>query len=134
MIHTLNGRRRGKESGAALKIDIVKVCDKLEWFYLEKVIEKMGFCAKWIQLVMQHVRTVRFHILLEGESIGLIVLEMGIRQGDPLSPYLFIIGAEGLSALIRKRELEGSIHGCKVSASALSITHLFFANDSYLFF
>ena len=57
-----------------------------------------------------------------------------MRQGDPLSPYLFIICAEGLSAIIQEYEHKGLIHGCKVARAAPRISHLFFADDSFFFF
>lgn len=57
----------------------------------------------------------------------------GLRHGDPLSPYLFIICAEGLSALLRKFESQKRIHGIKICRRAPTVSHIFFADDSYLF-
>lgn len=63
-----------------------------------------------------------------------IVPQRGLRQGDPISPYIYIMCAEGLSAMIRRNEDVGLIHGCIVAKEAPTISHLLFADDCYLFF
>lgn len=63
-----------------------------------------------------------------------MLAERGLGQGDPLSPYLFILCAEGLSAMLKKREVEGKIHGCKIARNAPVVLHLFSPDDSFLFF
>lgn len=63
---------------------------------------KMGFKSWWVHLIMQCVTSVSYHITLARREIGPIYPSRGIRQGDSMSPYLFILYAEGLSALIRK--------------------------------
>ena len=95
---------------------------------------KLGFCREWIDLMLLCVKSVRFNVLVNDELIGPIVPQRGLRQGDPLSPYLFILCAEGLSSLISRSEAVGSLHGCKVSRGAPIVSHLFFADDAYLFF
>ena len=57
-----------------------------------------------------------------------------LRQGDLLSPYLFIICAEGLSALIKQAEARGDLHGCRINRGAPSLSHLLFTDDSFFFF
>lgn len=69
-----------------------------------------------------------------GKKFGSINPECGLRQGDPLSPYLFILCAEGLSASLQLKENQGAIHGCRIARRAPIISHLFFADDSYLVF
>jgi hypothetical protein len=73
-------------------------------------------------------------VILNGNTVGPIIPGRGLRQGDPLSPYLFIICAEGLSALIRKAEGKGDVHGVKICRNAPIISHLLFADDCFLFF
>lgn len=68
------------------------------------------------------------------KEIDRIILSRGLRQGDPLSPYLFILYAEGLSALFCQAELHGHIHGIRITPKSPSITHLLFADDSFFFF
>lgn len=86
----------GVDSVAALKIDISKAYDKVEWTYLKKMLRALGFAKKWINLVMEFVTTVRFNVLFENEMLGLIMLERGLRQGDPLSPYFVYFVSRGL--------------------------------------
>lgn len=79
------------------------------------------------------MKTVTYSITHGGEVFGSITPTRGIRQGDPLSPYLFILCAEGLSSLIRKYEREKWIHGCKIAQRAPIISHMLFADDSYIY-
>ena len=80
------------------------------------------------------ILTVEYFVLFNGTKVGLVIPRRGFRQGCPLSPYFFIFCFEGLSSMIRDFEARGALHGCLVCRIALSISHLFFAGDSYLFF
>ncbi|KAL9452732.1 hypothetical protein AB3S75_008512 [Citrus x aurantiifolia] len=75
---------------------------------------------------MMCVSTVSYKVCMNGEEVGPIVPSWGLRQGDLLSRYLFIICTEGLSSLIRNWERAGLIHGVKVARSAPTVSHLFF--------
>lgn len=110
-----------------------KAYDRIEWQYLENIMRAMGFKDKWIQLVMMCVTTVRYQIVLDDNLLGHIIPSRGLRQGDTLSPYLFILCAEGIFALMTQNERSGAIHGCRVAAGAPILTHLFFANNCFLF-
>ena len=76
--------------------------------------------------MMQCVSTVAYSIRINGKSKDHIVPSRGLRQGDPLSPYLFLLCAEGLSALIKKAVVEGSMEGISVCRNGLALSHLFF--------
>lgn len=117
----------------ALKLDLSKAYDRMEWHFLEAVMKRMGFCDRWVELVMECVTSVKYSITHGGEIFGQVTPSRGIRQGDPLSPYLFILCAEGLSSLIRKYEREKLLHGCKIAQGAPVISHMLFADDSYIF-
>lgn len=84
------------------KLDISKAYDRVEWEFLRKIMKKLGFNDRWIHLAMQCVSIVSYSMLLNGEPHGLILPSRGIKQNDPLSPYLFLFCVEGLSALLRK--------------------------------
>ncbi|XXG49421.1 hypothetical protein AAC387_Pa02g3611 [Persea americana] len=95
---------------------------------------KLGFDAKWVELIMLSVSMVSYSVIRDGKEVGPIIPTRGLRQGNPLSPYLFILCAEGLSSLIRKKERAGLIHGLRVARGAPAVTHLFFADDCFSFF
>jgi len=104
----------------------------MNWDYLRQVMVKMGFDLKWIHWMSLCVETVDCYVLVNGESP--IIPGRGLRQGDPLSPYLFIICAEGLSSLISDAETHNRILGTSVCRGAPPVPHLLFADDCFLFF
>lgn len=134
IVHYLKRKKQGKTGIAALKIDMSKAYDCIEWLFLKSMMLRMSFDEGWVTLIMMCVSTVSYKVCRNGEEVGPIVPSRGLRQGDPLSPYLFIICAEGLSSLIRNRERAGLIHGVKVARSAPTVSHLFFVDDCFLFF
>ena len=134
VIHYMKRKTKGKKGSVALKLDISKAYDHISWRYLEAVMRRMGFISHFIDMIMLCVTIVQYHVSVNGELVGPISLGRGVRQGDPLSPYLFIIFAEGLSALLKEAEARGDLHGCRVSRGAPCISHLLFADDSFLFF
>lgn len=83
---------------------------------------------------MRCVRTVSYSFILNGDPRGFVKPSRGLRQGDTISPYLFIICAEVLSCLIKAAENQDRLHGIRICNRAPSISHLFFADDSFIFF
>lgn len=132
--HYIHRKSQGKCGVAGLKIDVAKAYDRLEWRYIEVMLTKFGFPRDWILRVMKCVTTVSYCFLREGKFFGDVQPQRGVRQGDPISPYLYILCAEGLTGLIRQYEDSGLLHGCKVARGAPSISHLLFADDCYFFF
>lgn len=94
---------------------------------------KMGFQEDLVDLVMRCVTTATFSTLVNGRPTGHIIPQRGIRQGCPLSPYLFLICSEGLSCLLNNAEANRHITGIKVARTAPSISHLLFADDCLIF-
>ena len=97
------------------------------------MMQKMGFLDRWIGLVMGCVTIPSFSILINGKPYRNINPFRGIRQGDPRSPYLFLLCAEGFTSLLTKVEHEGHINGVSVCRREPKISNLMFADDSLLF-
>ena len=93
----------------------------------------MGFCSRWIDLIMECVRTVSYSILVNSDPKGLINPTRGIRQDDPLSPFLFLLRTEGLHGLIKKAARAKEINDFSICKKGPKLTHLFFADDNLLF-
>ena len=100
---------------------------------MEAVMRRMGFDEKWIRLMMIGITTVSYSILINGEPTSVIVPTRGIRRGDPLSPFLFLLCTEGLNGLIPQVANRGDIKGYALSRNSKRLTHLLFADDSLLF-
>jgi hypothetical protein len=132
--HYLKRRTKGKIGMASMKIDMMKAYDRIEWEFLKHMLKKLGFATNWVNLIMLFVTSVKYKIWHLGEEFGEITPSRGLRQGDPISLYLFLLVAEGLSSFLQLQFRRGNIHGCKVTKSALDISHLIFADDSFLFF
>lgn len=109
-----------------------KTYDRVEWNFLKILMEKMGFDHVWIKWIMACVGSVSFSILMNGNKHGFIKPERRIRQGDPLSLFLFILCAEALVSCLNEAESAGRLHGIKLAGSGPAVHHLLFADDSLL--
>ncbi|XP_059431505.1 uncharacterized protein LOC132165008 [Corylus avellana] len=132
-LHTMHTRMKGKQGFMAIKLDMSKAYDRMEWGFLEAVMRRLGFDLRWINLIMMCVTTVQYAVVVNGRPCGRIKPQRGLRQGDPISPYLFILCAEALSAMLSQANEEGALTGVATSRRGPRISHLFFADDSLLF-
>ena len=99
-LHHMKTSCTRKSSYMALKLDMSKAYDRVEWIFLDKILLKLGFQNSWVSLIMECISTVTYSILVNGEPQGMITSTRGLRQGDPQSPYLFLLCAEGLHAIL----------------------------------
>ena len=117
----------------ALKLDMSKAYDMMEWAYMEKVLVQMGFHVRWVKLMMACITTASYSVLINGEPHGHITSTRGLRQGDPLSTYLFLMCIKGLHGLIRNAAINGDIKGVSLCCNGPKLTHLLFVDDILVF-
>ena len=92
-MHYLKRKSQGKDGYMALKLDMSKAYDRIEWDFSEAIMQKMGFASRWIELISICISSVSYKVVHGSHSIGPINSARGLRQGDPLSPYFFILFA-----------------------------------------
>nr|XP_020198524.1 uncharacterized protein LOC109784346 [Aegilops tauschii subsp. strangulata] len=133
-LHFMKRNRAVKHRHCALKLDMMKAYDRVEWDYLRAIMLKLGFSSRWVNIVMDLVSSVSYSVLFNGKKLQEFKPSRGIRQGDPISPYLFLLAAEGLSGLLKNLSESSQLGGIQVAPSAPPVNHLLFADDSLLFF
>ncbi|CAN0906411.1 LINE-1 retrotransposable element ORF2 protein [Linum grandiflorum] len=131
--HSMKKISKAKTGYFAAKVDMAKAYDRVEWKFLECIMRRLNFDDWWIQRIMMCVETVSFSVLVNGRRSTCFTPSRGLRQGDPLSPYLFLLCAEGLSKTIHTAINVKHLHGLKVAVGAPVVSHLFFVDDSILF-
>lgn len=133
IIYYLRTSGATKQCSMAIKTDMSKAYDRIEWYFLRKVLHRLVFHHKWVAWVMQCVCSVSYSFVINGSLKGKVVPSRGLRQGDPLSPYLFILYTEMLSGLFHRAQENGTLAGIKVSRGGPPVNHLLFADDSMFF-
>ncbi|CAA7020450.1 unnamed protein product [Microthlaspi erraticum] len=132
-LHYLQRSGAIKHCSMAVKTDMSKVYDRLEWGFVVAVMERLGFHPKWINWVLRCISTVSYSFLVNGAAQGRVIPERGIRQGDPLSPFIFILCGEVLSGLCMNALNNGTLAGLRVARRSPRINHLLFADDTMFF-
>ena len=117
----------------ALELDISKAYDRVEWNFLERAMLHLGFSGRFVATIMSCIKSASYSVLLNGVLGSTIKPSRGLRQGDPLSPYLFLVCAIGLQGLLHKAEADGSLRGVFICRNGPRVSHLFFADNSVLF-
>ncbi|CAL1379935.1 unnamed protein product [Linum trigynum] len=132
VLHILK-KKKGKKGGMVLKIDLEKAYDRLRWDFLRDTLKEIGLPSSWISCIMYCVENNRMRLLWNGDLSQTIIPTRGVRQGDPLSPYLFVLCMERLSHRIDQAIRDNLWKPLKLSRDGPLISHLFFADDLVLF-
>jgi hypothetical protein len=120
LFHTINSKR-GRGGLMAIKIDMEKAFDRMELNFILAILSKLGFHPTWINWIKLCITFSSFSIMLNGSPYGNFNPERGLRQGDPLSPFLFILGTEVLSRLLLRQESQGLLSGIKIARNCSPI-------------
>lgn len=112
-----------KEPGLVCKLDLEKVYDRVDWDFLLYMLQRMGFGGKWRRWIRECVASAKFSIMINGAPHGFFPAQRGLRQGDPLSPFLFSIVGEALSRMITVAEETGLLSGFKPAANTPVVTN-----------
>ncbi|XP_058774821.1 uncharacterized protein LOC131649093 [Vicia villosa] len=124
--------RRKKKELLMFKVDFEKAYDSVEWSFLDYMMSKMGFHEKWRRWIAECLKSTAVSILINGNPTNEFMMERGLRQGDPLSPFLFLIVVEGFNMLIKKALDCSKFIGYKFEKGTDRFTHLQYADDTLI--
>ncbi|KAL4363000.1 hypothetical protein GQ457_04G024640 [Hibiscus cannabinus] len=133
LIHSLSSIGTGPYQGDAVKLDIKKAFDRVEWNFLRDVMLRLEFDSSWVSLILRYITTVSFTVRINGCLSQDFQPQRGLRQGDPLSPFLFLICTQALSSLLTAEQFSGGLTGLCASRNGPRINRLLFADDSLIF-
>lgn len=132
MLHGIKNKKSSSAGRCAVKLDMSKAYDRIEWGFVHKMLHRLGFQDRFIQLIMDCITTVKFSPLINGSPSEIIIPERGLRQGDPLSPYIFIICAEALSTALHNATQRHQISGMRASRGGPIISRYYFVTRKIL--
>ena len=127
---------KSTEGVVLCKLNIEKAYDHVDWSFLLSIMGMMGFGEKWLQWMQWCIFTTSFFVLVNETSLGFFQSFKGLRRGDPLSPYLFVIAMKALSRILRKAISGGFLLACKLrggGGEGAHVSHLLFADDTLVF-
>ena len=129
---SLSWLKKKKIPGTLLKLDFQKAYDSVNWSFMRMVMMKLGFGRKWIGWIMNCVTTTSMSIILNGTPLEPFRMEKGLRHGDPLSPYLFILVSEMLAFFLKKANDMHLIVDVPIGKDRVSLQQLQFADDTLI--
>jgi hypothetical protein len=122
--------RRNGQSCLIFKVDFEKAYDSVEWSFLDYMLDRFGFCSKWKDWIRSCIFAENMSILINGSPSEEISIKRGLKQGDPLAPFLFLLVAEGLGGVMKRAVDLNSFRGFRVGNSDVVISHLQYADDT----
>ncbi|KAJ9537397.1 hypothetical protein OSB04_030130 [Centaurea solstitialis] len=122
--------KRIKKKLLIFKVDFAKAFDSLNWSFLDSVLNQMGFGKKWRDWVKGCVGTAKMSVLINGSPTNEFRMGKGVRQGDPLAPFLFILAAEGLNVALREATRKNIFRGVCMGNEGEDVSLLQFADDA----
>ncbi|KAL9670846.1 hypothetical protein QQ045_008405 [Rhodiola kirilowii] len=131
MVRDINVKSFG--GNIMMKIDMSKAYDRISWRFILKMMTAMGFSEAWNDLIYRNISNCWYSVVWNGSSHGFFKSNKGVRQGDPLSPSLFILGMEYLSKLINEDIRKGNLSAYKIKGCSTPIHHLMYADDLLIF-
>ncbi|XP_057744587.1 uncharacterized protein LOC130962384 [Arachis stenosperma] len=130
---TLCDKKKGKKGWMAIKIDLEKAYDRLKWSFISDTLMDIGLPQMFIKLILNCISTAKMRVLWNGEELEEFSPLRGIRQGDPISPYIFVLCIERLSQLIGAAMDHKFWKPIRLKKDGPPISHLCFADDLILF-
>ncbi|GKV11959.1 hypothetical protein SLEP1_g23168 [Rubroshorea leprosula] len=125
--------KRKKMKSFLFKVDFEKAYDKVCWEFIDYMLMRMGFSITWRKWIQECLRSSTVSVLVNGSPTKQFTVSKGLRQGDPLSPFLFLIVAEGLNGLVSSAVVKEQYKGVIVGNGAVSVSHLQFVDDMIFF-
>lgn len=130
--HAIQKNKVADKAACAYKLDLSKAYDRVDWRFLEMAMNRLGFAHRWVRWIMSCVTSVRYSVKFNGTLLRSFIPSRGLRQGDPLSPFLFLFVADGLSLLLKEKVEQNILTPIKICRNAPSISHLLYADDTLL--
>nr|GEW25967.1 RNA-directed DNA polymerase, eukaryota, reverse transcriptase zinc-binding domain protein [Tanacetum cinerariifolium] len=126
---TIDWYKKRKKKMMLFKVDFEKAFDSVSWRYLDYVLDKLGFGIKWCNWIKARLTSDRNSILINGSPTSEFSLKRGLKQGDSISPFLFIIVMEGIHMPLNDGLAANMFHGVKFGSPGMHLSHLFYADD-----
>ena len=122
--------KRGGRTGLCLKVDFEKAYDSVRWEFLYEMLHRMGFHSRWIMWIQGCLESATVSVLVNGSPTEEFKPSRGLRQGDLLAPFLFIVVTEGLAGLVRQAVKNNLLTGISIGRNEVAISILQFADDT----
>ena len=122
--------KKSKHKIFMFKVDFDKAFDSINWRFLDSMMLQLGFGDKWRFWIRGCLSSAKASVILNGSATKEFPLSRGVRQGDPLSPFLFIIAMEGLNVVMKAASQQSLFHGINIPNGGPHLSHLFYADDA----